>query len=154
MTDKEKVDTLFEYNYKRRTKNKIIFFSLVITCYTIFFIDIEIIPNFVNYIFMGIATAIIIWRFHIWLKFVERVNYNDKYNNFGIIRTDEDFDTYYNYGFDMFLYNERITDSKRNLITSLDPSSITYFIKKQYDEVFTSNNKRSSIANEYYKQLK
>lgn len=154
MTDKQKVDALFEHMYKKRTRNKIIFYSLVIAFYTLFFIDIKNVPSFINYIFMGIATAIIIWRFHIWLKFVERVDYNDKYNNFGIIRTDEDFDTYYNYGFDMFLYNERITDSKRNLITSLDPSSITYFIKKQYDEVFTSNSKRSSIANEYYKQLK
>lgn len=154
MTDKEKVDKVFQHMYKRNMINRIIFNIIILVFIPLFFLDLFKMPLLIQSIlFLIIPSATIIIRVSTWLR-MTYIDYNHNYKNFGIIKEEVHFQTIYYYGFDLFFYTKSISITNVYYKEHLNPSTITNNILNEYDKIFTSNSKPSSIENEYYKQLK
>lgn len=124
MTNKEKIDALFEHMYRKRIHNKCIFYGLLFISVAFLLLSNNYIVDWVRWVTSSVIVFILfICRLFTYLYFSEKISFNSKYSFFGKVATqnfDNDIYIVHTYGFNLFLYNYRITSSQVYGIHNLD----------------------------------
>lgn len=163
LSDKQKVDALFEHMYRKRIHNKCIFYGLLFISVAFLLLSNNYIVDWVRWTTSSVLVfVLLLCRTLTYLYFSEKISFNSKYSFFGKVarqRFDNDIYITHSFGFNLFLYNYRILNSDvygiHNL--SVDEYMVKYLIR-EFDKINGSGKVKEkakySNANNLYEKLK